>query len=65
MNADSLTGRVPCAGFLEKVYERALLRELGLRGIRATANTVHLGKTGAATDFLLLEIGWLSQRFDA
>ena len=25
------------SGFLEKVYERALLRELGLRGIRATA----------------------------
>ena len=25
------------AGFLEKVYERALLWELGLRGIRATA----------------------------
>jgi len=25
------------AGFLEKVYERALLRELHLRGIRATA----------------------------
>ena len=25
------------AGFLEKVYERALLKELGLRGIRATA----------------------------
>jgi GxxExxY protein len=25
------------AGFLEKVYERALLRELTLRGIRATA----------------------------
>ncbi len=25
------------AGFLEKVYLRALLRELGLRGIRATA----------------------------
>lgn len=25
------------AGFLERVYERALLRELGLRGIRATA----------------------------
>src|SRR5580692_2580267 len=25
------------AGFLEKVYERALLRELGLRGIRASA----------------------------
>lgn len=24
-------------GFLDKVYERALLRELGLRGIRATA----------------------------
>jgi GxxExxY protein len=24
-------------GFLEKVYERALLKELGLRGIRATA----------------------------
>jgi len=25
------------AGFLEKVYQRALLRELGLRGIRCTA----------------------------
>src|ERR1017187_3318974 len=25
------------AGFLEKVYQRALLRELGLRGIRAVA----------------------------
>jgi len=25
------------AGFLEKVYERALVRELGLQGIRATA----------------------------
>ena len=25
------------AGFLEKVYERALLRELSIRGIRATA----------------------------
>jgi GxxExxY protein len=25
------------AGFLEKVYERALLRELGLRGIQATS----------------------------
>jgi GxxExxY protein len=25
------------AGFLEKIYERALLRELGLRGIRASA----------------------------
>ncbi len=50
MNADSfdsLTERVLGAafevsntlgaGFLEKVYERALLRELGLRGIRATA----------------------------
>ena len=24
------------AGFLEKVYQRALLRELSLRGIRAT-----------------------------
>jgi GxxExxY protein len=24
------------AGFLEKVYHRALVRELGLRGIRAT-----------------------------
>jgi GxxExxY protein len=27
------------AGFLEKVYERALLIELGVRGIRATAQT--------------------------
>ena len=26
-------------GFLEKVYERALLRELGLRGIRAASQT--------------------------
>ena len=34
---DSLTERVPGAGLLEKAYERALLRELGLRGIRATA----------------------------
>jgi len=44
---DSLTERVISdilevsniwgAGFLEKVYERAWLRELGLRGIRATA----------------------------
>ena len=44
---DSLTERVIAAilevsnilgaGFLEKVYQRALLRELGLRGIRATA----------------------------
>jgi hypothetical protein len=24
-----------------------------------------MGKTGTATDFLLLEIGWLSQRFVA
>jgi GxxExxY protein len=50
MNADrldSLTERVPGAifevsntlgaGFLEKVYPRALLRELGLGGIPATA----------------------------
>ncbi len=47
---DSLTDRVIGAilevsntlgaGFLEKVYERALLRELGLRGIRATAQAL-------------------------
>ena len=46
-NNDSLTERVPGAvfevsntlgaGFLEKVYERALLRELSLCGIRASA----------------------------
>ncbi len=46
MNTDELTGRALSAvfevsntlgaGFLEKVYERALLKELGLRGIRAT-----------------------------
>src|SRR5208282_5993508 len=46
---DSLTEQVLAAvfevsntlgvGFLEKVYERALLRELTLRGIRATAQT--------------------------
>ena len=29
------------AGFLEKVYERALLRELGLRGIRAASQVSH------------------------
>src|SRR3954452_23031947 len=34
---DSLSVRVLGAGFLEKVYQRALLRELSLRGIRATA----------------------------
>src|SRR5438270_8777980 len=44
---DTLTSRVLSAvfevsntlgaGFLEKVYQRALLRELSLRGIRATA----------------------------
>jgi GxxExxY protein len=52
MNADefdSLTERVLNAifevsntlgaGFLEKVYERALLAELSLRGVRATAQT--------------------------
>jgi hypothetical protein len=27
------------AGFLEKVYQRAPLRELGLRGIRANEHT--------------------------
>ena len=32
MNADTLG-----SGFLEKVYQRALVRELSLRGIRATA----------------------------
>jgi GxxExxY protein len=44
---DSLTERVLAAvfevsntlgaGFLEKVYQRALLRELALRGVQATA----------------------------
>ena len=47
MNTDSLTERVLGAvfevantlgsGFLEKVYERALLRELNLRGLRAVS----------------------------
>ena len=47
MNADALTEQVLGAvfevsnilgaGFLEKVYERALLRELHLRGLRATS----------------------------
>ena len=39
MNADQLdwlTERVLGAGFLEKVYQRALHRELGLRGTRAS-----------------------------
>src|SRR5579862_5443747 len=45
LSYDDVTGRVLRAvfevsntlgaGFLEKVYERALLRELGIRGIRA------------------------------
>ncbi len=34
---DSLSDKVLGAGFLEKVYQRALLRELSLRGIRGTA----------------------------
>jgi len=34
---DSLTERVLGAGFLEKVYEHALIRELALRSIRASA----------------------------
>ena len=47
--SDALTQRVLAAifevsntlgaGFLEKVYERALVKELGLRGIRATAQS--------------------------
>jgi hypothetical protein len=32
------------AGFLEKVYERALLRELGLRGLRTTAQAAFVVK---------------------
>jgi len=34
---DSLTERVLGAGFLERLYQRPLLTELGLRGLRATA----------------------------
>jgi hypothetical protein len=30
------------SGFLEKVYERALIRELALRGVRAKAQVVAL-----------------------
>ncbi len=33
------------AGFLEKVYERALLRQLSLRGIRATTTANTSGNT--------------------
>jgi hypothetical protein len=39
MNADildSLTARVLGAAFFEKAYQRALLKELGFRGIPAT-----------------------------
>ena len=65
MNADqtdSLTQRVLGAvfevsntlgaGFLEKVYRRALLRELGLRGIRAAgdANRGGVGRRGSLWD---------------
>jgi GxxExxY protein len=35
------------AGFLEKVYRRALLRELSLRGIRATTDPVPAPETQA------------------
>src|ERR1041385_8100304 len=37
MNAVFEVSNALGAGFLEKVYQRALLRELSLRGIRATA----------------------------
>ncbi len=52
--ADSLTEQVLAAvfevsntlgaGFLEKVYERALLRQLGLRGLRTTAQAAFVVK---------------------
>jgi GxxExxY protein len=55
------------AGFLEKIYERALLRELGLRGLRATAQAAltvsykgfHIGTYFAdiiVEDILMIEL---------
>src|ERR1700736_1788778 len=38
------------AGFLEKVYERALLRELGLRGIRASGQASYAIRAGILED---------------
>ena len=43
------------AGFLEKVYQRVLLRELGLRGIRATAET-WLDTTGLSSYFVVITL---------
>lgn len=55
------------AGFLEKIYERALLEELGVRGLRVTAQTAfpvvykgkHIGTYAAdlvVEDRLLVEV---------
>ena len=61
---DSLTERVLSAvfevsntlgaGFLEKVYQRALLTELGLRGIRAIAHLQYLTKDTMSENTLLI-----------
>jgi len=42
-------------GFLEKVYQRALLRELGLRGIGATAET-WIDTTGLSSYFVVITL---------
>ena len=66
---DSLTERVLGAvfevsntlgsGFLEKVYERALVRELALRGIRANAQvSLAVTRKGASCGRLLSTSWW-------
>ena len=58
----SFRGRAP--GISQGPAGRSKL-DASPRDNRSPAGTVQLGKTGAATDFLPLEIGWLSQRFAA
>src|ERR1019366_3278896 len=58
-------------GFLEKVYQRALLRELSLRGIRAIARKLLLPLPTRATrpestlPISLSKTCWWWRRFDA
>ena len=60
------------AGFLEKVYQRALLRELGLRGIRAVAEAsftvTYKGHSAGeyfadllVEDVLVVELKWVDR----
>ena len=51
------------AGFLEKVYERALLKELGIRGIRAEArfpfgSLTRVNRSETTSQISLLRMYW-------